>query len=196
MGSGPSVVWRGRASLLSPQLSVRDGPLLGGRGGSSHLRIISCSHVSACSVVIRSPLAAPSARWSASSFPGTLVWERTCTSRTSPGRRRRIFLHNSRNASTIATFRFTLGIHFPVVMFMAYSESVWISSRPSPAGRRLASLRATQSAVISPVLFVCPGAPIYPGFFGSSSTFPDLTRRRHPLRVPFVLIVPSVSRVS
>ncbi len=79
---------------------------------------------------------AGTARWSAISFPGTFVCERTCAKSTSPGRHRCTRRHSALSLVMTGAFAlpFRRGIHFPVAMFSAYSESECTVSRPLPLG--------------------------------------------------------------
>ena len=119
--------------------------------------------VASARVTVRpSPSAPASASQSASSFPGTFVCARTCRSSTSRGRRCCSRRHMRRMSAIMFALRrpFARGIHLPVVIFRAYSESVWMASRPAPRGRASACSRAYHRAESSPVLFVRRGANV------------------------------------
>ena len=111
--------------------------------------------------VLLPPFAPQSASQSAISLPGTPVCDRTCTMSTCPGCCVCALLHSRRRCPISLAFRcFRRGIHLPVVIFFAYSESVYILVLSFVPSRRMALLSAYASAVSSPVLFVCPGAPM------------------------------------
>ena len=123
-------------------------------------RVHCVSHPLASAVLIP-PVFAPSARRSASSFPGMRTCDRTCVS-TIPGLSLCNARYCARSRSIIAALRspcpLWLGIHRPVVMLMVYRESERMSCALCKFSRARAS--ATDMAVSSPVLFVCVLAPM------------------------------------
>ena len=122
------------------------------RCASSHV----CVHARTLSVVIcRRPVPHP-ANQSAISLPGTRMCDRTCRNCTSPPRFRCTSRHRRRRRAMSGAFRFPAfrGIHFPVVMCMAYRESECMHSAPAPRGRVSARSSALCMAVSSPVLLV------------------------------------------
>ena len=123
-----------------------------------------------CRVIVF-PIEPHSANQSAISFPRTFVCERTCSIRTCPGRCRCRPIHAARSWRTMSLLRLHFGSHRPVVMFIAYSESVCNTSFPSSA-LRCARHIISYSAVNSPVLLVWACAPIYDHSAGSICTMP------------------------
>ena len=96
------------------------------------------SHALASRAVGFPPTLPVSASWSASSFPGTLVCDRTCRMLTSPGRARCTHRHVWRSLAITSLFRFRFGSHIPVVMLIVYRESDQITSFPFPGARAAA----------------------------------------------------------
>lgn len=125
-----------------------------------------CSQRSASRTVVPLGSRPLSASQSATSFPGMLVWDRTCVSTVSLGRSEFSARHSRRavwmiSSLVVSLFLYAFGIHLPVVMLIAYRESEHISSCPAPYPRALACCMALMRALSSPVLLVALRAPTH-----------------------------------
>ena len=111
-------------------------------------------------VALLPPFAPLSASQSAISLPGTPVCDRTCTMSTRPGCRVCTLLHSLRKCPISSAFRCCRrGIHLPVVIFLPYSDSVYIIVLSFVSSRCMVRLSAYARAVSSPVFWRCAFFP-------------------------------------